>query len=64
MIEGTFVAQINVELQVGAVEETLTVTAETPTVDVINTQKEFVANRERPRRDSYEHGATPRRGRC
>ncbi len=46
VIEGTFVAQINVELQVGAMEETLTVTAETPTVDVINTQKEFVANRD------------------
>ena len=46
VIEGTFVAQINIELQVGAMEETLTVTAETPTVDVINTQKEFVANRE------------------
>jgi len=46
VLEGTFAAQINVELQVGAVEETLTVTAETPTVDVINAQKEFVANRE------------------
>jgi len=46
VLEGSFAAQINVELQVGAVEETLTVTAETPTVDVINAQKEFVANRE------------------
>ena len=46
IIEGTFVAQINAELQVGAVEETISVTAESPTVDVINAQKEFVANRE------------------
>ena len=46
LLEGTFTAQINIELQVGAVEETLTVTAESPTVDVINTQKSFVANRD------------------
>lgn len=46
ILEGTFTAQINADLQVGAVEETLTVTAESPTVDVINTQKSFVANRE------------------
>jgi hypothetical protein len=46
VIEGTFNAQINAELQVGAMEETLTVTAESPTVDVINTQSSFVASRE------------------
>jgi hypothetical protein len=46
LLEGTFTAQVNIELQVGAVEETLTVTAQTPTVDVINTQKSFVANRD------------------
>src|SRR2546422_3542046 len=46
LLEGIFTAQVNTELQVGAVEETLTVTAQTPTVDVINTQKSFVANRE------------------
>src|SRR5438093_2736229 len=46
LLEGIFTAQVNIELQVGAVEETLTVTAQTPTVDVINTQKSFVANRE------------------
>jgi hypothetical protein len=45
-IEGTFAAQVNGELQVGAVEETINVTAESPTVDVINTQTQFVANRE------------------
>ncbi len=38
IIEGTFVAQINAELQVGAMEETISVVAESPTVDVINTQ--------------------------
>src|SRR6266850_6984345 len=46
ILEGTFNATVNSELQVGAVEETLTVTAESPAVDVINTQKSFVANRE------------------
>ena len=46
ILEGTFTAQINVDLQVGAMEETLTVTAESPTVDVITNQKTFVANRE------------------
>jgi len=46
VLEGTFNATVNSELQVGAVEETLTVTAESPAVDVINTQKSFVANRE------------------
>ena len=46
VIEGDFIAQINVELQVGAVEESITVNADTPTVDTINTQKSFVLNRE------------------
>src|SRR6266540_2957160 len=46
ILEGTFTAQINVDLQVGAMEETLTVTAESPTVDVITNQKTFVANRD------------------
>src|SRR5262249_19834058 len=46
LLEGTFTAQINADLQVGAMEETLTVTAESPIVDVIGTQKSFVANRE------------------
>ena len=46
LLEGTFTAQINADLQVGAMEETLTVTAESPTVDVITNQKTFVANRE------------------
>ena len=37
---------MNGELQVGAVEETLTVTGRSPTVDVINNQATFVANRD------------------
>src|SRR5688572_28369950 len=33
-LTGTFVATVNAELRVGALEETVTVTSETPTVDV------------------------------
>src|SRR5512134_3632371 len=33
-LSGTFVATVNVELKVGALEETITVTGETPIVDV------------------------------
>jgi hypothetical protein len=46
VLEGSFTAQVSVELQVGAVEEAVTVTGETPAVDVINTMTSFVANRE------------------
>jgi hypothetical protein len=46
VLEGTFTAAVNVELQVGAMEETLNVTAESPTVDVITNTASFVANRE------------------
>jgi hypothetical protein len=46
LIEGDFIAQVNAELQVGAVAESITVNAEAPTVDTINTQKSFVLNRE------------------
>src|SRR5262245_37903879 len=45
LLEGTFTAQINADLQVGAMEEQLTVTAESPTVDVISNTNTFVANR-------------------
>jgi hypothetical protein len=45
-LEGTFTATINTELRVGALEETLTVTGETPVVDVQNTTRERVLNRE------------------
>jgi hypothetical protein len=46
VLEGTFTATVNVELQVGAMEETLNVTAESPTVDVISNAATFVANRD------------------
>ena len=46
ILEGNFTPTVNAELQVGSLEETLTVTAESPTVDVINNQATFVANRE------------------
>ena len=36
VLEGNFIAQVNAELQVGAVEETITVEASSPTVDTIN----------------------------
>jgi hypothetical protein len=45
-LEGNFTPTINAELQVGALTEVLTVTAETPVVDVVNNQATFVANRE------------------
>lgn len=46
VLEGTFIAAVNADLQVGSVEETIIVTADAPTVDVINTAATFVANRE------------------
>jgi Carboxypeptidase regulatory-like domain len=46
VLEGTFTAQVNAELQVGAVEESVMVTASSPVVDVVNTQGTFVANRD------------------
>jgi len=46
VLEGNFTAQVNAELAVGAVEETVTVNADSPTVDTITTQTSFVLNRE------------------
>jgi uncharacterized surface anchored protein len=46
VLEGNFTPQVNAELQVGSVEELVTVTAESPTVDVINNATRFVVNRE------------------
>src|SRR3954447_16184749 len=46
VLEGNLTAQVTIELAVGAVEETLTVTGSTPAVDVINNQASFVASRE------------------
>jgi hypothetical protein len=45
-LEGNFTATVNAELQVGALEEVLTVTGETPTVDVTNNTASFVINRD------------------
>src|SRR4051812_44349020 len=46
IIEGNFTPTVNAELQVGALTEVLTVTAESPIVDVVNNQQTFVASRE------------------
>jgi hypothetical protein len=46
LLEGNFTAQVNVDLPVGAVEEAVTVTAESPTVDLVNNTTTFVANRD------------------
>jgi hypothetical protein len=46
VLQGAFTAQVNGELQVGALEESITVTGESPTVDVINNRSQFVANRD------------------
>jgi len=45
-LAGTFAAQVNAAMEVGAIEEMVMVTTQTPTVDVINNTTEFVANRE------------------
>src|SRR3954469_17427635 len=46
VLEGNFTAQVSPELQVGAMEEAVTVTGAAPAVDVINNQATFVANRD------------------
>ena len=46
ILEGTATPTVNAELQVGSLTEVLTVTAETPLVDVVNNQQSFVASRE------------------
>jgi hypothetical protein len=45
-LTGTFVATVNAELRVGAVEETVTVTGESPVVDVQSTGRQRVLDRE------------------
>ena len=42
LLEGSFTAAVNAEMKIGAVEETITVTSEAPTVDVQSTTKERV----------------------
>ena len=44
ILEGAFAAQVNVSLQVGGVEETLTVTGASPVVDTQSTQNQSVLN--------------------
>ena len=45
-LSGTFSAKIDADLRVGALEETITVTGETPLVDVQNTKRQRVIDRE------------------
>jgi len=45
-LTGTFVATVNAELRVGTLEETITVTGETPIVDVQSTTHQHVLDRE------------------
>ena len=45
-LSGNFTARINADLRVGAIEETITVTGETPVVDVSSTQQQRVMDRE------------------
>ena len=45
-LAGTFNARINADMQVGALEETITVTGESPVVDVVSTEQQRVLDRE------------------
>jgi hypothetical protein len=45
-LTGTFTATVNVEMRVGALEETITVTGESPIVDIQSTKREQVLDRE------------------
>ena len=45
-LTGTFTAPVNADLRVGALEETITVTGETPVVDVQNTTRQQVLNQD------------------
>ena len=45
-MSGNFTARINADLRVGAIEETITVTGETPVVDVSSTLQQRVMDRE------------------
>lgn len=45
-LSGTFAATINADMRVGALEETITVTGETPIVDVQNTTRQQVLSQE------------------
>jgi hypothetical protein len=45
-LTGNFTATVNADLRVGAVEETVTVVGEAPTVDVQNTARRWIVDRE------------------
>jgi len=45
-LNGTFTAQVNAQLEVGAVEETVTVSGEAPVVDVQSASKEAILTHE------------------
>ena len=51
-LSGTFVATVNGDLKVGALEETITVTGETPIVDVQSAQDAADGQQGHPRGDS------------
>src|SRR4051794_24375016 len=46
VLAGSFTAKVDAEMRVGALEETITVTGETPIVDVQNTRRQRVIDRE------------------
>ena len=46
VLTANFVAPVNVELQIGSVQETITVTGDTPIVDVMSSTREEVLTRE------------------
>jgi len=46
VLQGNFTAPINVDLQVGSLEESVIVTGASPTVDVTNNRTQFVVNRD------------------
>ncbi len=46
LLEGSFTAPVNADLQLGALEETVTVTGESPVVDVVSNRQAVVVNRE------------------
>ena len=45
-LSGTFVATVNAEMRVGALEETITVVGETPVVDIRNVRTQAVLNKD------------------
>jgi hypothetical protein len=46
VLEGSFTAQVNADLEVGSVEETVTVAGYSPTINVVNTATTSVLNRD------------------